>query len=239
MYEMQSRVRYSETDVDARLSLIGIMNYMQDCSTQQSEDIGAGLEWLSRERRAWLLSSWQILILKRPALGEEIRVRTWPYAFKGIYGLRNFAIYNADGSYAVKANSCWFLADIDTGKPTRVTEAIAAPYGALEPKLSMEYAPRKLELPQSLIEAGTRPVMRHQIDTNRHVNNAQYVDMATELLPEGAEICEIRAEYRKAAVLGDILHMRYAETAGGYFVSICREDGSIFANVSLQTLPEK
>ena len=76
MYEMRSRVRYSETDADARLSLVGIMNYMQDCSTQQSEDIGAGLEWLRRERRVWLLSSWQILVLKRPALGEEIRVRT-------------------------------------------------------------------------------------------------------------------------------------------------------------------
>ena len=50
MYEMRSRVRYSETDADARLSLVGIMNYMQDCSTQQSEDIGAGLEWLRREQ---------------------------------------------------------------------------------------------------------------------------------------------------------------------------------------------
>ncbi|NBJ82151.1 acyl-[acyl-carrier-protein] thioesterase [bacterium 1XD42-94] len=239
MYEMRSRVRYSETDADARLSLVGIMNYMQDCSTQQSEDIGAGLEWLRRERRVWLLSSWQILVLKRPALGEEIRVRTWPYAFKGIYGLRNFAIYDADGDYAAKANSCWFLVDADTGKPVRVTEAIAAPYGELEPKLPMEYAPRKIELPGGLTDAGMRPVMRHQIDTNRHVNNAQYVDMARELLPEGIRICEIRAEYRKAAVLGDTLHMRYAETAGGYFVSICKEDGSIFANVALQTLPEK
>ena len=215
MYEMRSRVRYSETDADARLSLVGIMNYMQDCSTQQSEDIGAGLEWLRRERRVWLLSSWQILVLKRPALGEEIRVRTWPYAFKGIYGLRNFAIYDADGDYAAKANSCWFLVDADTGKPVRVTEAIAAPYGELEPKLPMEYAPRKIELPGGLTDAGMRPVMRHQIDTNRHVNNAQYVDMARELLPEGIRICEIRAEYRKAAVLGDTLHMRYAETAGG------------------------
>ena len=188
MYEMRSRVRYSETDADARLSLVGIMNYMQDCSTQQSEDIGAGLEWLRRERRVWLLSSWQILVLKRPALGEEIRVRTWPYAFKGIYGLRNFAIYDADGDYAAKANSCWFLVDADTGKPVRVTEAIAAPYGELEPKLPMEYAPRKIELPGGLTDAGMRPVMRHQIDTNRHVNNAQYVDMARELLPEGIRI---------------------------------------------------
>ena len=29
MYELNSRVRYSETDIDAKLSLTGIMNYMQ------------------------------------------------------------------------------------------------------------------------------------------------------------------------------------------------------------------
>ena len=40
MYQFKSRVRYSETGVDARLSLMGIMNYMQDCSTFQSEDCG-------------------------------------------------------------------------------------------------------------------------------------------------------------------------------------------------------
>ena len=32
MYELNSRVRYSETDIDAKLSLTGIMNYMQDLS---------------------------------------------------------------------------------------------------------------------------------------------------------------------------------------------------------------
>ena len=46
MYELQSRVRYSELDADARLSIIGIMNYLQDCSTLQSEDCGVGLDWL-------------------------------------------------------------------------------------------------------------------------------------------------------------------------------------------------
>ena len=62
MYELNSRVRYSETDIDAKLSLTGIMNYMQDCSTMQSEDAGVGIGYLGREKKAWLLSSWQIVI---------------------------------------------------------------------------------------------------------------------------------------------------------------------------------
>ena len=44
MYQFDSRVRYSETDEQGRLSVTGILNYLQDCSTLQSEDIGLGIE---------------------------------------------------------------------------------------------------------------------------------------------------------------------------------------------------
>lgn len=235
MYDFKSRVRYSETDVDAKLSVTGIMNYFQDCSTFQSEDCGVGLSYLETVKRAWLLSSWQIRVIERPKLGDRITIATWPYEIKGIYGLRNFVILDEKGEYLVKANSCWFLVDTETGKPVRVTREDVDAYGAEEPKLPMEYAPRKIALPDDMEEAGRLLVMKHQIDTNHHVNNAQYVDMAREVLPEGTEIREIRAEYKKAAVLGDSVVLKRAETAKGYVVSICGVDGSVFANVELKT----
>ena len=48
MYQFDSRVRYSETDEQGRLSVTGILNYLQDCSTLQSEDIGLGIEYLKK-----------------------------------------------------------------------------------------------------------------------------------------------------------------------------------------------
>ena len=72
MYQFDSRVRYSETDEQGRLSVTGILNYLQDCSTLQSEDIGLGIEYLKKTRHAWWLSSWQIIIDRYPVLGEEI-----------------------------------------------------------------------------------------------------------------------------------------------------------------------
>ena len=90
------------------------MNYMQDCSTMQSEDAGVGIGYLGREKKAWLLSSWQIVIGRRPVLGERIKVLTWPYAVKGLYALRNFAILDEKGEYLVKANSYWFLMNTET-----------------------------------------------------------------------------------------------------------------------------
>ncbi len=78
MYQFDSRVRYSETDEQGKLSLTGIINYLQDCSTFQSEDIGLGVQYLKDNHRAWWLSSWQIVIDRYPRLGEEIVISTWP-----------------------------------------------------------------------------------------------------------------------------------------------------------------
>ena len=50
MYTMKQRVRYSETDHTKHLTLTGIVNYFQDCSTFQSEDIGVGIEFLEAHK---------------------------------------------------------------------------------------------------------------------------------------------------------------------------------------------
>lgn len=99
MYSFDSRVRYSEVDVDRELTLTGIINYLQDCSTFQSEDLNLGLDYLEQSNRAWWLSSWQIVIERRPRFGEEIVISTWPYDFKGMYGYRNFTIRDQAGNF--------------------------------------------------------------------------------------------------------------------------------------------
>mgnify|MGYP006990307153 CR=1 FL=1 len=48
MYSFESRIRYSETNFHKKLTLTGITNYFQDCSTFQSEDLGLGIEPLSQ-----------------------------------------------------------------------------------------------------------------------------------------------------------------------------------------------
>ena len=234
MYSFKSRVRFSETDTNRKLSITGLMNYLQDCSIFQSEDVGVGFAHVQKTKKSWLLSAWNVEVIRRPDVTEEIAITTWPYDFKGIYGLRNFAILDKEGNYLVKADSCWFLADIETGRPVRLTEDETSLYPVVEPRLDMEDLPRKIALPKEMSVYGSVPVMKQHLDTNLHVNNVQYVAIASEVLPEGSEICGIRAEYRKAAVLGDILILKVAIEDSKYVVSLCAEDGSVYANVELK-----
>ena len=52
MYTFDSRIRYSEIGEDGNLTLPGLINYFQDCSTFQSEDLGIGTTVLKEEKRA-------------------------------------------------------------------------------------------------------------------------------------------------------------------------------------------
>lgn len=232
MYSFASRVRYSEVDADQNLTLTSIINYLQDCSTFQSEDLHQGLEYLSKRNRAWWLSSWQIVILRYPRFGEEIVVSTWPYDFKGIYGYRNFTIQDKNGSYLVKANSVWFLFDTAAGRPVKVEEADVRAYGTgAEEKLEMEYAPRRILLPGEYETAAPVTAALHHIDTNHHVNNAQYVEIAREALSRSGRIRELRVEYKKAAVLGDVIYPRVACRDDICTVALCSQEGQTYAAV--------
>ncbi len=234
MYQFKSRVRYSETGEQGCLTLTGIINYLQDTSTFQSEDIGAGMRYLGHNGKVWWLSSWQIIVDRYPELGEEIVVSTWPYDFKGIYGMRNFTMQDKDGRYLVRANSQWFYYDVEAGRPARPSEDLVNRYGRLEEKLDMEYAPRKIAVPREYEVGEPILVMKHHLDTNHHVNNAQYVEIAREVLPDDFCIGELRVEYKKAAVMGDYMIPHISRTEEGYVVVLCDSEGSAHAVIWLK-----
>jgi len=230
MYSFKTGVRYSEIGVDGKTPISSITNYFQDCSTMQSESLGQGIDALTKRKRGWFLTAWQININKFPQLGDEIIVGTWPHAFKGFYGERNFVIYDMNHEILAEANTLWALVDLETGHPTKITEEDQAGYD-LEEKLDMEYLPRKIKMPQNYVKKETFRVRKHNLDTNNHVNNAQYIQMAEEYIPEGVTIRQMRAEYKKSAVYNDVVVSKVASEDGKYIIELCDEDDTVYATV--------
>ena len=97
-YTVDGRIRFSEVDHTRRITLPGIVNYFQDCSTFQSEDIGLGIVHCSERKRAWILSSWQVVVERYPEMGEKIQTSTWATDFKGLFGERNFCMTDENGN---------------------------------------------------------------------------------------------------------------------------------------------
>lgn len=204
MYSVKSRVRYSEVDHNRSMTFLALMNYFQDCCAIQAEDIGRGIDYLNENKTAWVLSSWQIVMVRPPQFGEQIIVNTWPYDFKGLYGYRNFSMENEQGEILAYANSVWVFMDTKLNRPARIPKEVSGAYH-LEERYLMEYAERKITLPEEMEAKKNFEVQIEQIDTNHHVNNERYVAMAQKYLGEDVTIRQMRAEYKKAAVLGDTI----------------------------------
>lgn len=225
MYEQIMQVRYSEVDASGQAGLPQIIDYFQDTSTFQSEEVGAGIAYLEQIHRAWLLAAWNIEIDRYPAFGERIRVVTAPYAFKSFFGHRNFGIVDEADRMIVRADSIWFWFDSEKGIPARPEPDIKQVY-PLEERLEMNYSPRKITVPKSWEKGASFPVRKYHLDTNGHVNNGQYIRMAMEYVPDGFIVSKMRADYQRAAGYGDILVPEITREQNRIIVQLCGEEGT-------------
>lgn len=236
-YTFDGKIRYSETDSEGRLTLAALLNYFQDCSTFQSEMLGLGVKYMKEHHLVWVLSSWQIVAERYPMLCEDVQIGTFPYDFKGFLGGRNFFMKDKEGNYVAKANSLWSLLDTDTMKPVAAPKDMVERYG-LEPKLEMDYASRKITVPEGGMQGEVIVVKKHHLDTNHHVNNGQYVTMATECMPEAFAakqgIRQLRTEYKMQAFLGDKLYPYIVEAEDGMIVSLRSGEGKPYVNVEFK-----
>ena len=163
---------------------------------------------------------------------EEITIATWPYYFQGFCGYRNFIMKDQKGRMLAYANTLWSFLDTDTGRPMRVPEEIERAY-VLEEKLDMNYASRKVPMPKNGETREPFAVQKHHLDTNHHVNNGQYIQMAREYIPADFPIRQMRAEYKKSALFGDMIYPVVEREGERYMTALCDELGRPYAVVEL------
>lgn len=229
-YEVNSRVRYSEVDAKGQLTWLSLLAYFQDCSVFQSEHLQIGVEYLKQNHIAWVLSSWQVCVNEMPKLADSVQIQTWAYGFKGFYGYRNFSLNNEKGKRMAYANSVWVLVDTQTGRPVRIPKEMGDAY-EVEDQIPMNCSERKIPIPAEYDEKEAVRVQKYFIDTNHHMNNEKYVMIAQEFIPEHFHIGEIRVEYKKAAVLDDMIYPRVTLENEQVVVVLADENGKSYAVV--------
>ena len=233
MYKMNGCIRYSECGTDNKLTLAGLINYFQDCSSENSELLGVGVDYMKERQKAWVLSSWQIEVERYPSCSEKIEVETWATGFKGILGPRDFCMKTEDGEVLARATTLWVFIDAVSGKPTKPEERDVSPYVMGTPQ-KMEKVSRKISVPEETVLVDTFPVRKYHIDTNHHVNNAQYIQIAAEVLPEGYCVKRLRAEYKRAAVLGDEIVLKYAKEEDRIVATLCDKEDTVYVVVEFR-----
>ena len=228
-YVFNSRIRYSEVDEHQRMTIDSILNFFQDTATFHGEDVGCSLNRNIEMGCAWIVANLQLLIYRYPRFNERIRVSTWPIAFKGMIGYRQFSIETEEGELLAVANSDWIFMDMVSQKPVRVPEEQVRAYGCdPELKLSENLGSRKVRMPGEGEERPSFLIQESHLDTNLHVNNVQYVRLAAKYLPAEFEMRHLRVEYKKQAHLGDRICPHIVGKDGKWYVSLDSPEGEAY-----------
>ena len=195
MYTYNKKILFSDIDCNSKMTVDGIMNSMQDCVNINSESIGRGIDYMMEKKRTWFAISWNIEIRRFPTMFEDVVVKTWPYDFSSTLGFRNVIISDSQGNDIICADSIWSLMDMNTGRPTKITDEDRQGYD-LEEKYPMESLGRKISVPKELTHIDTITVKKSDIDYNGHMSNGKYIQIANEYVPFDVEINRIRVEYK-------------------------------------------
>lgn len=257
MYSFTSRVRFSECDEAGLLSVPAVIDYLQDCSTFHSEEIGMGPDHIKETGLAWLLAAWEVEFIQRPKFGDEITVYTWATSFKGLFAKRNFMICSASDTTCehplVRADSSWFMFDGNAQRVIRIPESESVPYMEDTPALDMQPLSRVLKVGDEGTAVSPVVVTGAHLDTNHHVNNAQYVSLALGALEELDPELALKAAsidkpyildvyYATAAKLGDTIypHIHKVEATDkegeAIYVTLDNEEAKPYAVMRIRNL---
>ena len=233
MYEMKRTVNCSQIGSHGIIRNSCLVDLLQDCSVIHLDTHPVMSPFFEKENCVMFLVSRQLDIVRRPEQNEKLTVKTWTYELKRMYGYRNTVIYDENGDICVKSIASGAFMDKTSQRPIKVPQELVDRV-KLYPKLDMEYEDDHIQIPEELEKKESFPIHSYHLDVNHHVNNGQYVQMAADYLPEETKIHEMRAEYKRSAILGNQICPLIGKRENTWIVSLNDENGMPYAVIEFK-----
>lgn len=220
MYSLNVQVTTSTCDSEGYLKLYSALQMMQDSSELWLDSEPEARDFFAHNNMTQLLASRQVDIVRVPRYKEKLTVTTSIYAMKPMFGFRNTFIYDAQGKVCYKTWAMGAFVDKCTGRLYPIDDHVMGTI-TLDEQREMNYRDRRIVVPKTEAQVMPPiPVLRADIDYNKHLNNANYIRMAMELLPADFSVKGIRVEYKTPPRLGDLLEPVVYNSGQGYFVTL-------------------
>lgn len=220
IFETRFVVHSYEADQHNFARPVALLNYLQSAAGAHAARLGVAVAHLRTSGHTWVLSRIHFAMERYPRGGASVRIKTWPAAREKLFTVRDFELFDDSGEVIGRATTSWAVLNLKTRRPVRLGDvlpvypvnsrrALNDPFSTL-PELTC--SPHELRL----------PVLRGDLDINRHVNNTVYVGWALETIPEeidsSCRLASIEIVFRAEALYGDTIIARTApgEETGCY-----------------------
>ncbi len=221
-YEWETTVTSFEVDMFDRMKLSALMKRHQEIGELHLNEFGTTSEQMRREQNlSFIFTKVNVLVHRLPNSGENVVIRTWCSALKGVRFTRNYVVFDQNGRTLTETKAEVTVLDLATRKIVRPTEINGFSDFLYNDQLenNAEY-PAKIKMSGENATVYTRHVRFSDIDYNGHVNNTVYADMALDcLIPETLKTAIKGFEIN---FVNEVLHDETLE------ISVTEEEGYVF-----------
>lgn len=163
-----------ECNGQQEMSLSFLVGRIIKVASMHAELWGVGYEKMISSRNAWVLSRLSVEMKHFPAINEEYTLETWIEDYNTRFSVRNMAVLDSRGEVCGYVRTIWLVLDLDARRTAHMEELNELRYLVLD-------RPCPIDPPSRVrIEAGEKldsfAVRYSDIDLNRHVNSARYVE---------------------------------------------------------------
>lgn len=215
-YQEEMAVRFCQCDLHRRMKLSELFRIFSDLAVSAFAFRGMDTRFLWEHQMVFLISRMAVKVNRMPREGETIRAATWEQEVQRAQFLRNFQIWSGSGELLCEARSGWVLVNPFTRAIMRPQAFMDALPGKLLPMPeedcgAPDFQRMRLKPGQDGVEdAGDRKAVYSDFDGNGHVDNARYLDMAMDILPEGLvarEPAEVQVLFSRETLPGETLRL--------------------------------
>ena len=210
-----------DADLGGRAGGFALLRRLEQAAGAHYGALGLGQETALRHDCFWALARTEMKVDAPVPVGTELYMDSW--AGRQAHGLfwLHYRLTEGNGRILLRAASVWVLIDVNTRSFTKNRGWIGSRGGWSRPG-ELPTTLRRPEMPALLPLSVRRTVRPGEADANGHLNNAQYLRWAEELLqPEYRArhtLRELWVEYKKELPLGQTAELQYLQDGDTVYV---------------------
>ena len=210
LHERKFVIQYHETDQYGFVRHVALLNFMQTAGVEHAALMNVSVAALRKNGCTWVLSRVHLTMERYLRGGDVITIRTWPASRIPFFTVRDFELCTGDGTVVGRATTSWAVLHMKSRRPVRLDEVL--PEFTLIPRRAIDddfSTLPTLEVPEHEL---VLPVLRGDLDSNRHVNNTVYGAWALETIPDEVDrdfrLASLEIGFRAEALYGDVIRSR-------------------------------
>ena len=203
------------------LSTRGLFLWLQEIANAQCVPLKLSGDDLERKGLMWVVLRYLVRAERWPDKGEALRLQTWPGSTRHGMMPRFYRLLDENDRCIVSASSVWTVVDRATRKmviPEEHGIVLEGLVTGLEERRPP--APARLETSESM----DYTVNAEVLDTNGHMNNTRYYDLAERCLGRaGQHPRRIVTEHQSEIREGQTMQLAWGSDAGRCYIEGMRE----------------